>query len=178
MCSAVVSRELSALTPEPLCWYGLRTRSNSEKLVADLLGRKGKEQYLPLYKVRTKWVDRVVVAEKPLFPGYVFCRFALEDHLNVLKTRGVIEVIGFAEKLAPIDDGEIEAIRKALDSGLPVQSCEFLRTGQRVRILYGALKGIEGILIKKKAECRLVLSVITLHRSISVEIDGDAATAV
>jgi hypothetical protein len=40
------------------------------------------------------------------------------------------------------------------------------------------LEGVEGILLKKKSEWRMVVSVTMLQRSLAVEIDRDWITAV
>jgi hypothetical protein len=47
----------------------------------------------------------------------------------------------------------------------------FLRCGDWVRVKYGSLQGIEGILVRKKNFSRLVLSVELLERSAAVEVD-------
>jgi transcription antitermination factor NusG len=115
----------------------------------------------------------MVEVELPLFPGYVFCRFDAKKRLPILMTTGVISVLGFGKEPAPIPDEEIEAVKAILRSGLPAEPCAFLREGQRVRVIHGSLDGVEGILVKKKNQCRMVISVAMLQRSISVEIEGD-----
>jgi transcription antitermination factor NusG len=152
-------------------WYGVRTRSNQERITASVLNSKGYEQYLPLYRTRRRWSDRVVTMELPLFPGYVFCRFDHNQRLPIVTTPGVVSVIGFGNDPAPIPDPEIEAIERVLQSGLAAEPYPFLHEGQRVRINYGSLKDVEGILVKKKSDWRLVVSVSMLQRSVSVEID-------
>ncbi len=159
--------------PSALPWFALRTRSNFEKIAAIALGNKGLTSYLPSYKNRRRWSDRVVVADKPLFQGYVFCRFDPLDRLPVLTTTGVISIVGCGTEPAPIDDHEIEAIDAILRSGLATEPCPFLREGQRVRVRQGSLEGVEGILTKKKSDFRLVISVTMLQRSIAVEIDRE-----
>jgi len=52
----------------------------------------------------------------------------------------------------------------------------FLRIGQRVRVEYGALRDVEGILLQTKGTQRLVLSVSLLQRSVAVEVDRDCVT--
>ena len=178
MSSAVARLDASEVPLKKHPWYGIRTRSHHEKRVSDILYRKGYEQYLPLYRVRRKWTDRVKVSEEPLFPGYLFSRFEAHERAAIVSTLGVVEVVQFGSEPAPIDDEEIEAVRQVLKSGLPVQPCQFLQEGQRVRILCGALKDIEGILVKQKSEYRLVISVTTLYRSVSVEIDRDLIAAI
>jgi transcription antitermination factor NusG len=157
----------------PLPWFAVRTRSNFEKVASVALGNKGMTPYLPSYKSRRRWSDRVVVADTPLFQGYVFCRFDPLNRLPVLTTTGVISIVGCGSEPASIDDKEIDAIELILRSGLATEPCPFLREGQRVRVKKGSLAGVEGILTKKKSDFRLVISVTMLQRSIAVEIDRE-----
>jgi transcription antitermination factor NusG len=163
---------------EPFPWYGIRTRSNHERVAAIVLSGKGYDPYLPVYRLRRRRADAVVESEHPLFPGYVFCRFDATKRLPILMTTGVISVLGFGKEPAAIPDEEIEAVRAVLRSGLPAEPCAYLREGQRVRVTSGSLDGVEGILVKKKNQSRMVVSVSMLQRSISVEIDGDRLAAV
>jgi transcription termination/antitermination protein NusG len=159
-------------------WYGIRTRSNHESVAAMVLNGKGYDPYLPLYRVRRRRADSVVESDHPLFPGYLFCRFDAKKRLPILTTTGVISVLGFGREPVPIPDEEIEAVRAVLRSGLPAEPCAYLREGQRVRVMSGSLEGVEGILLKKKSQARMVVSVTMLQRSISVEIDGDRLAAI
>lgn len=154
-------------------WFALRTRSNFESLAATSLAHRGYEPYLPTYQSRRRWSDRIVVADVPLFKGYVFCRFNPKQRLPVLSAHGVVGVVSYGLEPAPLDENEILAVQTVLRSGLATEPCPFLREGQPVRILRGALTGLEGILVKKKSDFRLVLSVSMLQRAVSVEIDSD-----
>lgn len=167
---------MSSPTSQHLPWYGIRTRSNQEKVAAAGLHGKGFLEYLPLYRTRRRWSDRIVEMEKPLFPGYVFCRFDAKKRLPIVTTPGVVSVVGFGNEPAPIDDHEIEAVRSALHSGLAAEPYPFMREGQRIRVTRGAMEGVEGILLKKKNEWRIVVSVTMLQRSVSIEIDRDGVT--
>jgi len=124
-----------------------------------------------MYRQRKRWSDRIVVADVPLFPGYVFCRFDYWQRLPIMTTLGVVAIVGFGCDPAPIPDHEIQAVERVLKSGFAAEPHPFLRIGQRVRISHGALKGVEGVLLQKKSEWRLVVSVNMLQRSVSVEID-------
>jgi transcriptional antiterminator NusG len=167
----------SDLLAEQFPWYGIRTRSNHERVAATVLTGKGYEPYLPVYRLRRRRADAVVESEHPLFPGYVFCRFDVKTRLPILTTTGVISVLGFGKEPVAIPDEEIEAVKAVLRSGLPAEPCAYLREGQRVRVTHGSLDGMEGILVKKKNQLRMVISVSMLQRSISVEIDGDRLAA-
>jgi transcription antitermination factor NusG len=158
---------------EQLPWFGVHTRSNQEKVTAKVLSYKGFQHYLPTYKSKKRWSDRIVETDRPLFPGYVFCRFDPKVRLPILTTPGVVSVVGFGNDPAPIGNAEIEAVQAVINSGLHAEPCPFLREGQRVRVTKGSLAGLEGLLVRKKSEWRMVVSVAMLQRSISVEIDRE-----
>lgn len=173
-----IALEMPPEAPERFPWYAIRTRSNHEKLAASVLQGKGYEPYLPVYRHRRRKADVMVESEHSLFPGYVFCRFDFTKRLPILTTTGVISVLGFGKEPAPIPDHEMEAVEAVLRSGLPAEPCAYLREGQRVRVTGGSLDGVEGIVVKKKNQFRMVVSVTMLQRSISVEIDGDQLATV
>ena len=161
---------MSALNKE-YPWYAIRVKSKFETVTSAGLAGKGYEPFLPLYTARRRWSDRVKQLELPLFPGYVFCRFDVNARLPVLTTTGVISVVGYGREPVAIDEGEIAAVRAIIASGLPAVPWPFLRAGNRVLIEQGPLAGIEGIVLSMKKECRLIVSVTMLQRSMGVEID-------
>lgn len=152
-------------------WFALRTKPRWEKIAAEILHNKGYDEFLPLYKSGRRWSDRYKELELPLFPGYLFCRLNSDARAPVLTTPGVLSFVGIRRIPLPVEDSEIEAVRTIIASGLAVEPWPFLQVGSRVRIEYGALKGLEGILLRLKSRCRLVVSVTLLQRSVSVEID-------
>lgn len=114
----------------------------------------------------------------PLFPCYVFVRGVEDRRLPVLTTPGVHMIISRGEAIATVPEEEIEAIRRTLEGNFRVEPHPFLRCGERVRVVRGSLKGVEGILTRKKNVYRLVLSVEMLTQSVSVEIDAMDVEAV
>jgi len=153
-------------------WYALQVRSRHESAVAGFLEGKGYETFLPSYTCRKRWSDRVKTVEAPLFRGYLFCRFDVQERLPILKTPGVLQVVGFNRMPIPVEDSEIQAIQTLVASGLPNQPWPFLSVGDRVRIEAGPLRGCEGLLVEFKGNHRLLLSITLLHRSVAVEIDS------
>jgi len=153
-------------------WFALQVRSRYERNVATFLDGKGYEWFLPSYRSRRRWSDRVKELELPLFPGYLFCRFDPQERLPILKTPGMISIVGTAKVPTAVDETEIAALRALVASGLPRQPWPYLQIGQRVRIEHGALSGLEGILLQQKGCNRLVLSVTLLQRSVAAEIDS------
>jgi transcription antitermination factor NusG len=140
--------------------------------VSEVLEAKGFEVFLPLYKSTRKWKDRRRVLSLPLFPCYVFVRGAIERRLPVLTTPGVHMLITRGERVATVPEVEIDAIRRTVQGELRVEPHPFLRCGERVKVVRGALEGVEGVLARKKNLWRLILSVEMLAQSVSVEIDA------
>ena len=161
-----------ASTDAASAWWALYTRHQHEKTVADMLTMKGFEIFLPLYDSVRRWKDRKKVLSLPLFPGYVFLRGGLQRRLQVISTPGVFSILTNGEGFAVIPEEEIEGIRRTVGGKLRVEPHPFLKCGDRVRVIRGTLQGVEGILVRRKNICRLVLSVDMLAQSVGVEIDA------
>jgi len=161
---------------EALSWFAVQVRAQHEKRVTERLIGTGYEPFLPLYKCRRAWSDRIKEFEAPLFPGYVFCRFDPLNRLPILKTPGVIQIVGTKRVPAPLDESEICGIRTMVASGVPNQPWPFLAVGDRVRVESGPLRGLEGILTAFKGNHRLLISVTLLQRSVSAELDSAYVT--
>ena len=170
--------DLAGLAAVTHPWFALQVRMRHESDVADHLQGKSYEWFLPLYKERKRWSDRIKEVAAPLFPGYIFCRFDPHDRLPILKTPGVTQIVGYGHIPVAVDEREISAIRKLVASGVPNFPCAYLEVGCQVRIETGALRGLEGILTEVKGKRRLVLSITLLQRSVAVEIDSDAVSLV
>lgn len=153
-------------------WFALRVRPNHERSVNAGLEQRGIESFLPTYKERHSWSDRIRTIERPLFAGYVFCRTAMHRRLPVVTTPGVIDVVGCGRTPTPISADEISSIRSLVDNRLATSPWPFLKVGERVQIKDGPLSGVEGILLEFKGGYRLVVSISLLQRSVSVELDG------
>ena len=165
------------LTMRELCWHAVTVRHQHERTVAGVLASQGVETFVPLYRARRRWSDRVKELDTPLFPGYVLGRFAMPDRLKVMRTPGVVRIVGFAGMPARIADGEIANVRQALESGLNLAPCPHLRTGDRVRIAEGPLRGAEGTLLREKGGIRLVIGIELLQRSLAVELEREMVMA-
>jgi len=153
-------------------WYAVCTRHQHEKVAARILVDKAFEVFLPLYKAPRRWQDRIKEISVPLFPGYLFVREGLDRWLPILNTTGVSSIVSCGGRPAAIPFSEIEAVRQIVESTLRVEPHPFLRSGDWVRVKYGPIAGVEGILLRKKNTARLVLSVEMLGKSAAVEVDA------
>lgn len=152
-------------------WYALYTNGRHEKKVVELLSNRKVNCYLPLYRSVRRWQDRRKEVDLPLFPGYVFVRIALRSRLQVLTVPGVVQIVTFNGKPAPVADSEIDGLRQGLSCSTSIEPHPYLKIGKRVRVRSGPFAGMHGILVRRKHKYRLVLSIDLIMRSLSVEID-------
>jgi transcription termination/antitermination protein NusG len=171
MASRAGHSEMPQSFHEPL-WYAAYTSANHEKRVAEQLGVREVEHFLPLYESVRRWKDRRVRLQLPLFPGYVFVRMALRDRLRVMQVPGVARLVGFHGTPVALPEEEIEALRASLASGVRAEPHPYLTEGGRVRVKSGPLAGLQGILVKRKNKARFVVSVELIQRAMAVEMEG------
>jgi len=159
-------------------WYAAYTCAQHENLVAQQLNTKGVEVFLPIVVAARQRKDRLAKLRMPLFPGYVFVRMRLEDRLGVLSVPSVVRLVSFNGKPTPIAATEIEAIQTCMASGLGIEPHPYLAVGQRVRIRNGALRGVEGIIVRREKTYRLVVSVQLLQQALSIEVQSEDVEAI
>ncbi len=152
-------------------WYAAYTCANHERRVADQLASRGVEHFLPQYESVRRWKDRKVRLQLPLFPGYLFVQLALRDRLRVLQVPGVVRLVGFNGRPVPVPGGELTRIREFLDRGLRAEPHPYLTVGKRVRVNSGPLAGMQGILLRRKGNFRLVVSIELIQRAVAVDVD-------
>jgi transcription antitermination factor NusG len=161
-------------------WHAVRTRSRHERVVERGLRGQGLEVFYPVVNKIHQWSDRRKLVESPLFAGYTFVRIAPtpEQRIKVLRTQGVVELVGAQGQGTPIPEDQIEAVRAVVALNLPFTQHVFLKIGQRVRVRGGALDGVEGVLVANNGSRNLVISVEPIQRSLSIRIEGYQIEAV
>ena len=162
---------LSADALEPR-WYAAQTRAHHEKSVRAQLEQKSVESFLPMYETVRRWKDRRMRLRLPLFPGYLFVRTALVDRLRVLHVPSVVRLVGFNGNPSALPDEEIDALKEALVWGVRAEPHPFLTVGRRVHMKHGPFKGRQGILLRRKGNLRLVLSIDLIMRAVVIDVDA------
>jgi transcription antitermination factor NusG len=154
-------------------WFAIWTRSRHEQVVREQLDQKHVEAFLPTITRWSRWKDRRKKVDWPLFPGYCFARFDPADALPILKCTGVVNIVSFEGKPAPIKDYELDSIRLLVTSELQFDPCPMIHEGMMVEVVNGPLRGVVGRLLRKDApKARLVLSVDLIGQAVSVEVDA------
>jgi len=147
-------------------------RSRSESIAEVALRRQSYETFLPTYTEGRRYADRIKKIQAALFPGYLFCRFDPNHRLPILKTFGVIEVLSLGGTPAPVAESELTSLKRIASSDQSTKPWPYVKVGDVARIEFGALAGLEGVLIAEKGSNLLVLSVSLLQRSVALQIDS------
>ena len=151
-------------------WQVLHVLSNHEKRVVQHLTARSVEHYLPLYTERVKWTDRTVVAERPLFSGYVFVRAIPENRIPIISTPGVLRLLGDDER-DTVSCSELDQIRDGLGKGLLLRPHPCVAIGTSVRVLNGVFAGAEGMVTALRQQCKVVIRLSAVNQCFSLEIE-------
>ncbi len=150
-------------------WYAVYTFPNREKLVAAHFASRGIEHFLPLFESVREWSDRRVELLMPLFPGYLFVFTSLRHRLPVITVPGVVRLVNVAGQPVPLATNVIETLRHGIRR-LEAEPFPYLTVGQRVSICAGPLKGLTGVLLRRKSGPRVVVSIEAIERSFLVHV--------
>jgi transcription antitermination factor NusG len=152
-------------------WFPVYVVSRHEKRVAEHFTVRQVEHFLPLYSKPCRWKDGSRIdLQLPLFPNYLFVKITHETRVRALEIPGVVSLVGYGRHASPVPDSYIGFLR----DGLRLHRIEphpYLAVGARVRIKAGPMAGLEGVLVRKKSDFRVVLTLDMIMKSVAVEVD-------
>ncbi len=150
-------------------WMVVYTKPRQEKSLARDLLRQTIPFYLPLVKKTLQYGRRRIVSFAPLFDGYVFMLGSEKQRMLTLATNRVLRIL-------PVNDGrqlltDLCQIERLIQANVPLTAESRLRAGMNVRVRSGLLAGVEGIVLRRRGETRLLVSINFLQQGASVEIE-------
>ena len=151
-------------------WWLVHTKPRNEKALAENLRRLGIGHFLPLAQFKSRQGRRSIAVEVPLFSGYLFLCGEEEERYATLDTRRAVNVIRVADQEGL--RAELASIHRMVSSDQPVDVYPGIRRGRRCRVARGSLKGLEGVVIRRRSQCRVYVAVEILGQSAEVEIDA------
>ena len=169
------------MSPDALIrsWYVLHTRSRFESVVNEALIKKAREVFLPKVLVQSTRRDRKAMIRVPLFPGYLFVKTDLNphEHLDILKTAGVVRLIGSKGGPVSVPDATVESLKIMVMTDQAVIPGERYQTGDPVVVIQGPFTGVTGIFVRYKGGGdRVVVNIDALGQSAGVEVrESDVA---
>jgi len=150
-------------------WHVLYTKPRHEKSVARQLLAQNVPFYLPLVRKKSYYRGRTVTSHVPVFSSYVFTFASDDEKLIAWETNRIVSVIDISdqERLRC----ELQALQRLIGFEAPLTIESRIVPGQQVRIKSGSMAGIEGTVIKRRGERRLLVTVNFLQRGVSIAID-------
>jgi len=155
-------------------WYAVYTKSRQEYKALAYLKALNFNVFLPEVEVIRVRRGRRVKVRRPMFPGYLFVEtdWRRESRLDIVRAPSIIRVLGYDDRPTPIPREQVESLQIVVRSGTRVDPHPYLKVGQRVRIVSGALRDVVGILVEKSRNSRkLVISVDMMNRAVAVTIE-------
>ena len=164
------------MNPE-MRWYVVQSKPREEERALHFLREKGFDAYLPRMEVMKILKFKDVKTKKPLFPGYLFCRFQKEDEslAHVRWTQGVKKLLPESVSPMPVDDEVVQAIH-SLEQEDGVIRKQPLEKNDRVRIARGPMKDILGIFehwTSDQGRVKVLLNFISYQATVEFFISVD-----
>ena len=150
-------------------WHVLHVATNHEKRVVQHLQVHSVEHYLPLYTELSRWSDRAVRLERPLFAGYVFIRHSPRERLRIVSIPGVLHLLG-GNGLDTVSADEINRIQAAIKDGYSLRPHAWVEVGTNVRVRGGVFDGAQGIVTELRGQCKVVIALAAVRQCFSLEI--------
>lgn len=151
-------------------WVAFYTLARREKDLMRKLEAASVPFYAPLIRRRLHTAGgRVRHSFVPLFPGYVFAPVDDEQRRNALATNTVARWLSIPDERMLV--GDLRAIKRLIDAERPLTPEARIEPGQLVRVKSGPLRGVEGMVVKRRGEQRLVVAVRFLNQGASIELE-------
>lgn len=151
-------------------WYVLHVKPRTEKKVFGYLAGMRVFRYLPLLKKVTKVQRRRVVRYLPAFPGYVFTRLNADEKRRILETQMIVRMLDVPRPRQLIH--ELRQIEHARRTPAELRVAATYVAGQRVRVVTGPLRGLEGFVKREGRSSMLVLELSILGRALEASVEA------
>jgi len=154
--------------PSERRWWAVYTRSRMEKSLARQLLAMEVPFYLPLIPKTNRIAGRTVKSLLPLFGGYLFMYGNDEERIRALETNRVAHLWQSTQ----VDEmtRDLQNVQTLIESGVPLTPEGRLQSGDRVRVKSGLLMGLEGVVVSRRGEDRLLIAVNFLQQGVSIQI--------
>lgn len=160
-------------TLEDRSWYAVFTVPQNEKSVVKQLDIREIESFLPTYEADRVWKNRQKVRlTLPLFPTYVFVHINPLERVKVLRSPGVLRIVGNRNGTVSLPDAEVEFLRSNC-RGQRIEPYRELVVGKKVRIKSGTMQGLQGTLVRRSSGMRFVLTLELINQNAAVQISAE-----
>lgn len=158
-------------------WFAIRVKPRQETVAALNLERQGFEVYLPMINTRISHAGKVDWQPRAFFAGYLFVHLSTAEQrwTTIRSTVGVLAPVVFGTFYPPINDQAIQLLQARHDEHGLISVSRTpespFNSGEQVRMLDGAMKGLEGVFIEMRGRDRALILLDWMHKSIRVVLD-------
>jgi transcription antitermination factor NusG len=155
-------------------WYVLQSKPLKEIKVFEQIRKKNINVYLPLIETVRYWSDRKKKVNVPLFPGYLFVYADMDERYNAISnTFGALKYLVYQKRHAIISDEEINNIKISLiePERVRIEDARLIE-GDMVEITHGIFKGLKGIIVQIRGNYKLMVSIIEMNTTFSVQLSN------
>ena len=148
-----LSERSSAVGSNGHRWYVVQSKPREEERALHFLQKKGFHAYLPRMEVVKMRGFKNTKTQKPLFPGYLFCRFDIGENLaHVRWTQGVKKLLPESVNPISVENEVVEAIQSLGQKDGVIRKHQ-LEKNDRIRIARGPMKDVLGIFDHWTSDC-------------------------
>ena len=144
-------------------------------MVNEGLVKKSMEVFLPKVQIRSRRRDRKVMIRVPLFPGYLFVKTNLDpvEHLEIVKTVGVVRFIGNKEGPVSVPSDTIDSLKIMVKGDNTITTGSRFRKGDRVIVVHGPFAGVIGTFARYGGKGRVIVDIEALGQYAGAEVSED-----
>jgi transcription elongation factor/antiterminator RfaH len=167
-----MNTEMNAKHPS---WYVIHTNPRQEDRADSNLRGWNVETFAPRMRQPrfNQYTGGSNYITKPLFAGYIFARFELEELFHKVRfTRGVHSLVGFGEGPVAIDDEVISFMQSRVGKDGFVKIGDDLQPGDPVVVKEGLLKNLTGIFerdVKESERVMVLLDLVSYQAHVELE---------
>lgn len=157
--------------PEEGQWWAMYTLARREKELTRRLLSRNIAFYCPVFEqIYRSPAGRLRSSFLPLFSSYVFIHGNELARYAAVSTGCISRCIEIPDQVGLLQD--LRSVHRLVGTGLDVTAESKLLPGQHVRVKNGPLTGQTGMVIERRGQKRLLVTVNFLQQGASIEIEG------
>jgi transcriptional antiterminator RfaH len=158
-------------------WFVAQLKPNGLALAERNLARQGIAHFSPWQIETRRRRGRLADVRRPLFPGYIFVRFAPEAGLwrAVNATRGLTRLVQTdPRRPTPLPDALVEGLLARCDAEGRLAAAPELAEGDRVRVIAGPFADLVGRIETLEEGERIRVMLDLMGREVRTRIGAEA----
>ena len=156
-------------------WYLLQHKPNKQNIALENLKRQGFETFYPLLENTKRSSSRFKNSFLPLFPGYIFVFFNIEDSswIKIKYTTGISRIVGLNSVPSKVPLDIILGLQQKYNRSHKLLSAKNIKTGVNTQILKGPFSGFLGKIEEYDTNSRIkiLLEFMGNKKTVSINVD-------